>query len=106
MNPTVQLRVVNLPSLVASQDRNYLTLEAPEVVTEDHILGGVVWASTNEIAAHWLNRRQNQTVLRICNLLTDVCDVSSLSFHLIFDLIFIQSGIQVKLRIRSEFMCI
>ncbi|XP_063839135.1 uncharacterized protein LOC135088176 [Ostrinia nubilalis] len=75
-NPTVQLRVVNLTSLVQGQDIDFLVLEAPEIVTDDHILGGVVWARDNEIAAHWLNRRQNQTVLRICNLElgTDVCE--------------------------------
>ncbi|KAI8427635.1 hypothetical protein MSG28_002118 [Choristoneura fumiferana] len=39
------------------------TIEAPEAVTDDHILGGIIWPTTYEIAAHWLNRRQNYTVL-------------------------------------------
>jgi hypothetical protein len=69
------LRVVNLAALAAG-NTTYLTLEAPvDDVTEDHILGGVTWPTNYEVAAHWLNRRQNYTVLRICNVQTGVCQV-------------------------------
>lgn len=54
----------------------YITLDAPEEVTSDHILGGVTWTTDTEIAVHWLNRRQNYTILRICNLQTNRCIVS------------------------------
>lgn len=74
-NPTVRLRVINLASLVANGTFDWQTLEAPEAVTSDHILGGVTWPKSDEIAAHWLNRRQNYTVLRICNVVTGVCEV-------------------------------
>ncbi|XP_059059446.1 uncharacterized protein LOC131852737 [Achroia grisella] len=67
-NPSAKLRVVNLTSLVEENNRNFLTLEAPAEVTADHILGGVTWPSDNEIAVHWLNRRQNFTILRIYNI--------------------------------------
>lgn len=38
--------------------------------------GGIIWPTTYEIAAHWLNRRQNYTVLRFCNVVTRECPVS------------------------------
>ncbi|XP_047987143.1 uncharacterized protein LOC125226995 [Leguminivora glycinivorella] len=72
-NPTVRLRVINLERLVQDGVWEWQTLAAPEVVTDDHILGGVVWPTAYEIAAHWLNRRQNYTVLRICNVQTGLC---------------------------------
>ncbi|CAG4968445.1 unnamed protein product [Colias eurytheme] len=71
-NPTVTLRVVDLS--VIQNNVNYIVMEAPGEVTDDHILGGVTWPTATEIAAHWLNRRQNQTVLRICNVQTLVCE--------------------------------
>ncbi|XP_068620784.1 uncharacterized protein [Battus philenor] len=73
-NPTVNLRLVNLTDLVLTNQVRWETLEAPSVVTNDHILGGVVWPSATEVAAHWLNRRQNYTVLRICNVISGVCE--------------------------------
>ncbi|XP_026324416.1 uncharacterized protein LOC113233504 [Hyposmocoma kahamanoa] len=67
-NPTVRLRVVNLVGITAN-NISYIDLPAPvETVTDDHILGGVQWTTDNEIAALWLNRRQNSTVLKICNI--------------------------------------
>ncbi|CAG5056646.1 unnamed protein product [Parnassius apollo] len=73
-NPTVELRVVNLTNLVETNVVRWETLESPSIVTADHILGGVVWPTATEIAAHWLNRRQNYTVLRICSVVTGVCE--------------------------------
>ncbi|KAJ0181710.1 hypothetical protein K1T71_002432 [Dendrolimus kikuchii] len=73
-NPTAILRVVNLTSLVQTGNVEFITMEPPAIVTEDHILGGVTWPTANEIAVHWLNRRQNYTVLRICNVVTMVCE--------------------------------
>lgn len=75
-NPTANLRVVNLNELVSTNQVRWETLQAPAIVTDDHILGGVVWPTADEIAVHWLNRRQNYTVLRICNVRTSVCEVS------------------------------
>ncbi|XP_038216477.1 apoptotic chromatin condensation inducer in the nucleus-like [Zerene cesonia] len=72
INPTVTLRVVDLSTI--QNNVNYIVMEAPEEVSDDHILGGVTWPTETEIAAHWLNRRQNQTVLRICNIQTLVCE--------------------------------
>ncbi|KAM3962795.1 apoptotic chromatin condensation inducer-like protein [Aphomia sociella] len=72
-NPSARLRVVNLRTLVENNDFNFIDLEAPEEVTDDHILGGVIWPTDTEIAVHWLNRRQNYTILRICNIVTNVC---------------------------------
>ncbi|XP_063617877.1 uncharacterized protein LOC134790840 [Cydia splendana] len=72
-NPTVNLRVINLERLVQDGVWEWQTLAAPEAVTEDHILGGIVWPTAYEIAAHWLNRRQNYTVLRFCNVQTGLC---------------------------------
>lgn len=64
----MRLRVVNLMSITAG-NIEYIELPAPvETVTDDHILGGVQWTTDNEIAALWLNRRQNSTVLKICNI--------------------------------------
>ncbi|CAK1549747.1 unnamed protein product [Leptosia nina] len=68
-NPAVTLRVVDLRNIQSAV--NFIVLEAPEEVGEDHILGGVTWPTANEIAAHWLNRRQNKTVLRIYNVQTN-----------------------------------
>lgn len=76
INPTVTLRVVDLRT--AATNLNFTTLQAPEIVTDDHILGGVIWPTTTEIAAHWLNRRQNYTVLRICDIVTARCEVGLL----------------------------
>ncbi|KPJ11944.1 Venom dipeptidyl peptidase 4 [Papilio machaon] len=73
-NPTVNLRLVNLTDLVLTNQVRWETLAPPAAVTEDHILGGVVWPTANEVAAHWLNRRQNYTVLRICNVNTGFCE--------------------------------
>ncbi|KAJ8729568.1 hypothetical protein PYW08_001149 [Mythimna loreyi] len=67
-NPTVRLRVVKLADLVANNRPTFISMEAPQAVTTDHILGGVVWITDTEIAMHWLNRRQNHTVLQICNV--------------------------------------
>lgn len=67
---------MNLNSLVATGNVQFITMEPPADVTADHILGGVTWPTANEIAVHWLNRRQNYTVLRICNVVTMVCEVS------------------------------
>ncbi|XP_073941055.1 uncharacterized protein [Choristoneura fumiferana] len=72
-NPTVNLRVINLNALVTDGTWDWQTIEAPEAVTDDHILGGIIWPTTYEIAAHWLNRRQNYTVLRFCNVVTRQC---------------------------------
>ncbi|XP_064076600.1 uncharacterized protein LOC113394453 [Vanessa tameamea] len=72
VNPTVKLRVVDLRT--AATTLSTVTLEAPSVVSSDHILGGVTWTSATEIAVHWLNRRQNYTVLRICNIVTSQCE--------------------------------
>ncbi|XP_075991769.1 uncharacterized protein LOC142987103 [Anticarsia gemmatalis] len=73
-NPTVLLRVVNLANLVQTNTPTFITMAAPQAVTADHILGGVIWVSDNEIAMHWQNRRQNYAVLRICNVVTNVCE--------------------------------
>nr|XP_053623584.1 uncharacterized protein LOC128682748 [Plodia interpunctella] len=67
-NPTVTLRLVNLTALVEETNSDFITMAPPEVVTDDHILGGVRWISDTEVAIHWLNRRQNYTVLQICNV--------------------------------------
>ncbi|KAL4715115.1 hypothetical protein ACJJTC_012162 [Scirpophaga incertulas] len=74
VNPTVKLRVVDLTTLTADNIQ-FINLEAPvDKVTTDHILGGLRWTSANEVAVHWLNRRQNHTVLRICNIQTLQCE--------------------------------
>lgn len=73
-NPTAILRVVNLVTLVENNQLTYIPIHPPEVVTSDHILGGVIWITDTELAVHWLNRRQNHTVLRICNIVTSVCE--------------------------------
>ncbi|VVC90329.1 unnamed protein product [Leptidea sinapis] len=72
-NPTVTLRVVDLNNINAD-NINYIVMSAPDLVTEDHILGGVTWPTATEIAVHWLNRRQNHTVFRICDIITNTCD--------------------------------
>ncbi|KAG7311672.1 hypothetical protein JYU34_002725, partial [Plutella xylostella] len=72
-NPTVSLRVVNLATLSASSPVTWTTLLAPAEVTDDHILGAVTWPTDNEVAAYWFNRRQNSSILRICNVVTDFC---------------------------------
>ncbi|XP_050361883.1 uncharacterized protein LOC126781104 [Nymphalis io] len=72
VNPKVSLRVVDLRT--AATTLSFINLEAPSAVTNDHILGGVTWPSATEIAAHWLNRRQNYTVLSICNVVTLQCE--------------------------------
>ncbi|CAH0726548.1 unnamed protein product, partial [Brenthis ino] len=72
INPTVSLRVVDLRT--AATNLNFITFQAPEIVTDDHILGGVIWPTTTEIAVHWLNRRQNYTVLRICDIVSAHCE--------------------------------
>ncbi|KAH9640919.1 hypothetical protein HF086_015614 [Spodoptera exigua] len=59
-NPNVILRVVNLAQLVANPTNpSFIRMNAPTAVTADHILGGVTWVNDNEIAMHWMNRRQN-----------------------------------------------
>lgn len=69
-NPTVALKVRNL----SDPEGELVTLLAPvDEVTEDHILGTVTWASDTEVAALWLNRRQNKSVLLICNADTGAC---------------------------------
>ncbi|XP_060806979.1 uncharacterized protein LOC106142992 [Amyelois transitella] len=73
-NPTVTLRLVNLNSLVQDNNTSFVTMQPPDIVTEDHILGGVRWISDEEIAIHWLNRRQNYTVLQICNVTNMNCE--------------------------------
>ncbi|KAF9812073.1 hypothetical protein SFRURICE_021430 [Spodoptera frugiperda] len=73
-NPRVKLRVVNLAQLVANPTSpSFINMNAPEAVTTDHILGGVTWINNNEIAIHWMNRRQNYSVLQICNVITNNC---------------------------------
>ncbi|KAF9412318.1 hypothetical protein HW555_009156 [Spodoptera exigua] len=73
-NPNVILRVVNLAQLVANPTNpSFIRMNAPTAVTADHILGGVTWVNDNEIAMHWMNRRQNYSVLQICNIVTSQC---------------------------------
>jgi inactive dipeptidyl peptidase 10 len=70
-NPIVTLRVKHL-----SNNESWITLDPPQGLgasNEDVILGTVTWASENEVAALWLNRRQNQSVLVICNADTGNC---------------------------------
>lgn len=66
---------MDLFALVNNNITDFIVVDPPVGVTDDHILGGVTWTSDFEMAAHWLNRRQNYTVLRICNVITDVCEV-------------------------------
>lgn len=71
-NPTVKLRALRLDNLVERPEGDYdfINLEPPAEVTEDHILGGVRWVSPTEVAAQWLNRRQNHAVLVIYDVTT------------------------------------
>lgn len=66
------LRIVDLRTLTSDSNPNnivYIPVPAPlEEVTEDHVLGGVKWITDNEIAVQWLNRRQNFSLLSICNV--------------------------------------
>ncbi|KAI5632829.1 venom dipeptidyl peptidase 4 [Phthorimaea operculella] len=64
-NPDVRLRVVDLNALTATGNITFIEIPAPEEVTQDHVLGGVTWPTADEVAVHWLNRRQNFSVFRI-----------------------------------------
>ncbi|PSN56673.1 Venom dipeptidyl peptidase 4 [Blattella germanica] len=68
-NPAVSLHVVDLTN------PNYpVTLSAPvDIVSSDHILFAVTWATANEVAAVWTNRVQNVATTRICNSRTASC---------------------------------
>ncbi|GBP92887.1 Venom dipeptidyl peptidase 4 [Eumeta japonica] len=74
VNPLVTLRILNLNTLTATGNMQLVTVPAPAEVGVDHILGGVRWLTDNELAVHWLNRRQNYLILRICNVETWVCE--------------------------------
>lgn len=83
----MRLRIVDLRTLDGDSNPdniNFIELLAPEdIVTADHILGGVRWTTDDEVAVHWLNRRQNETVLRICNIAAGInCIVSILKLPL------------------------
>lgn len=69
--------MVNLAALVANPNNiDFISVVPPAEVTNDHILGGVTWITDTELAVHWLNRRQNYSVLKIYNILTGTTDVS------------------------------
>lgn len=64
------LRIIDLNK----EGSSWVTLQAPiDIVSEDHILGTVKWVSEDELAALWLNRRQNLSVLVMCNTNTAKC---------------------------------
>ncbi|KAJ2944624.1 hypothetical protein O0L34_g3977 [Tuta absoluta] len=64
-NPDVRLRVVDLNALTSTGNVTFVEIPAPEEVSADHVLGGVTWPTADELAVHWLNRRQNFSVFRI-----------------------------------------
>lgn len=52
----------------------WFKLEAPvSEVSEDYILGTVAWINEDEVSVMWLNRRQNKSVLVICNAEDGIC---------------------------------
>ncbi|XP_066264428.1 dipeptidyl aminopeptidase-like protein 6 isoform X1 [Branchiostoma lanceolatum] len=69
-NPTVKISVINTrnPSRV-------LNLEPPADIKaqRDYYFSSVVWATDNKVAVTWLNRRQNLSIICICNALTGSC---------------------------------
>lgn len=44
-----------------------------EEVGNDHLVGDVKWATDSELAVTWLNRRQNISVMQICNVVNGDC---------------------------------
>lgn len=62
-NPTVSLRLVD------TEKGTNITLKAPtDIVSTDHILQNVAWASDDTLLVTWLNRRQNIGTIQAYNL--------------------------------------
>ncbi|XP_052868310.1 venom dipeptidyl peptidase 4 [Anopheles cruzii] len=69
-NPTVYLRVKDL----ATSGSAWIDLPAPvNLVTEDHVLGTVNWASNGVLGVIWTNRRQNVATFQKCNAADGQC---------------------------------
>ncbi|XP_026469615.1 venom dipeptidyl peptidase 4-like [Ctenocephalides felis] len=73
VNPTAKVKVLRLNE-ARGRNMPWTELTAPEQdVGKDHLLAAVTWASNNEVAVTWLNRRQNYSVMQICNAGTGEC---------------------------------
>ncbi|XP_050087507.1 venom dipeptidyl peptidase 4 [Anopheles aquasalis] len=68
-NPTVYLLVKDL-----STNSPWVNVAAPvALVTEDHVLGTVNWASANVLGVIWTNRRQNVATFQKCSASDGSC---------------------------------
>ncbi|XP_078620167.1 A-type potassium channel modulatory protein DPP6-like isoform X4 [Branchiostoma floridae x Branchiostoma japonicum] len=69
-NPTVKISVIN-----TNNPSRVLNLEPPADIKaqRDYYFSSVVWATDNKVAVTWLNRRQNLSIICICNAVTGSC---------------------------------
>ncbi|EHA97476.1 Dipeptidyl peptidase 4 [Heterocephalus glaber] len=68
VNPTVKFFVVNTDTLSSLTSATSIQIAAPaSVITGDHYLCGVTWATQERIALQWLRRIQNYSVMDICD---------------------------------------
>ncbi|XP_005393375.1 PREDICTED: dipeptidyl peptidase 4 isoform X1 [Chinchilla lanigera] len=68
VNPTVKFFVVNTDTLSSVPNATSIQIAAPaSVITGDHYLCGVTWATQERIALQWLRRIQNYSVMDICD---------------------------------------
>uniref|UniRef100_A0A6M2E1X0 Venom dipeptidyl peptidase 4 n=1 Tax=Xenopsylla cheopis TaxID=163159 RepID=A0A6M2E1X0_XENCH len=72
-NPTVKVKVLRI-SEARGRNVQWTEVTAPEEeVGNDHLVGDVKWATDSELAVTWLNRRQNISVMQICNVVNGDC---------------------------------
>ncbi|XP_063236970.1 venom dipeptidyl peptidase 4-like [Bacillus rossius redtenbacheri] len=79
-NPSVSLRVIGLQGLTAQDAVGpEVLLPAPvDVVSDDHIIFSVTWATEKKVVAVWTNRRQNESATTAYDLGDDL-SLSSVS---------------------------
>ncbi|XP_072903513.1 dipeptidyl peptidase 4-like isoform X1 [Hemitrygon akajei] len=64
-NPSVRLFVVDTKNLVPAE------LSAPKEILPSYYLASVTWVTEERICVQWINRRQNHSILTICDFNTD-----------------------------------
>lgn len=81
-NPLVSLKVFRLTT--STTPAKSVEIKAPqELVSDDHILQTVAWASDSDLVVVWLNRRQNIASMQMCSIEeTAICKEVNLRFHI------------------------
>jgi dipeptidyl-peptidase 4 len=73
-NPDVHLRLINLAAVTPTDPPAWTEIDAPTIVTDEHVLGTVFWIDNNRVGVYWMNRRQNFASIQSCNFGTTLCE--------------------------------